>query len=147
MVEGFLSPVFESANRGPVHHLTHTTEYLLMGSVLTLTSILIAIAYIRFVRRGGIPVGEEQVTGFGKILYHKYYVDEIYDFIIVRPLERIAKITEAVIEVLAIDRLVNSAGQFITASSQVLRRVQNGSIGFYIFVMIISIIVLLTLLL
>ena len=48
-------------------------------------------------------------------------------------------------ETLAIDRLVNSFGHLVTASSHVLRRLQNGSIGFYIFVMVLSIIVILTL--
>jgi NADH-quinone oxidoreductase subunit L len=143
---GYLSPVFEAAtNYGPAHHLSHTTEYILMITVLTLTVILIAIAYIRFIKKGTVPAEEGQLRGVGKVLYHKYYVDEIYDLLFVRPLERLATMMETVIEALAIDRLVNSAGQFITASSQVLRRAQNGSIGFYIFVMIISIILLLTL--
>ena len=49
------------------------------------------------------------------------------------------------IETLAIDRIVNSFGQLVTAGSHLLRRLQNGSIGFYIFVMVVSIIVILTL--
>ncbi len=143
---GYLSPVFEPAkNNGLVHQLSHTTEYILMATVLTLTVIIIAIAYNRFIKKGSVPAGEGQLKGLGQIIYHKYYVDEIYDLLFVRALERLARIVETVIEAMAIDRLVNLAGQFITASSHVLRRVQSGSIGFYIFVMIIGIIVLLTL--
>ena len=49
-LQGFLSPVL-NARGTAVHHLDHATEYLLMAIVIGLTLVVIAIAYIRFVRR------------------------------------------------------------------------------------------------
>ena len=100
---------------------------------------------MRFVRKKQVPQEDGQLAGISKTLYHKYYVDEIYDFLIVKPIHWFAKIGDTVVETLAIDRIVNSFGQLVTAGSQLLRRLQNGSIGFYIFVMVLSIIVILTL--
>lgn len=140
----FLSPVFQSVNSGTAHHLSHSTEYLLMAVVLGLSLVMIAIAFIRFVKNGKVPVEEGQLKGVGKLVYHKYYVDEIYAYLVGQPLMWLSKFLDTVIETLAIDRLVNFSGQIVTDSSRIFRKIQTGSIGFYIFVMVISIIVLLT---
>ena len=144
-LEGYLSPVFAGSNFMGLHPLDHSTEYLLMGVVIVLTLVVIALAYFKFIRKEQIPLAEGQLTGVSKVVYHKYYVDEIYDFVIVQPLSWLSKFSDSVIEVLAIDRIVNLSGQLITGSSKVFRRLQNGSIGFYIFIMVVSIIVILTL--
>ena len=140
----YLSPVFHSDLAG-VYHLDHATEYILMASVVGLTVIVIAVAYLNFVKKKKVPLEDGQLRGAASMVYHKYYVDEIYDRTVVRPLHGFARIADDVIEKLALDRLINSLGQLITGSSNVLRKVQNGSIGFYIFVMVLSIIVILTL--
>lgn len=143
-LQQYLSPVFESSASPATHHLEHSTEYLLMGIVVAMTFIVIAFAYLRFVKRGHVPVEDKQMAGFMQTLYAKYYIDEIYDFVIVRPLHWLAKICDSVIEKLAIDKVVNAVGSLVTMSSHMLRRLQTGSIGFYIFIMVISIIVILT---
>jgi NADH-quinone oxidoreductase subunit L len=114
-----------------------------MGTVIALTLIVIGVAYARFVRKATVPVPDSQLSGIGKLLSHRYYIDEIYDFVFVKPLHWLSKFSDNVIERLGIDGLVNSIGQLVTSSSAVLRRLQNGSIGFYIFIMVISIIVML----
>jgi len=145
-LEEFMSPVFNVGGSSAEHNrLDHATEYLLMAIVVGLTIIVIWIAFMRFVRKEQVPQEDGQLGGITKTLYHKYYVDEIYDFLIVKPLHWFSKIGDTVIETLAIDRIVNSFGQLVTTGSQLLRRLQNGSIGFYIFVMVLSIIVILTL--
>lgn len=141
----YLSPVFASSQGVGHYELDHATEYMLMAIVVGLTFVVIAVAHHRFVRKAQVPQEDGQLTGISRILYHKYYVDEIYDFLFVRPLFWFSKIADNIIEVLAIDSVVNSVGQFVTGSSKIMRRLQTGSIGFYIFVMVIGIIVILTL--
>lgn len=139
----YLTPVLQPSALVNEQHLEHRTEYLLMATVIALTLIVIGAAYARFVRKATVPVPDTQLSGIGKLLSNKYYVDEIYDFVIVKPLYWISKFSDEVIERLGIDGIVNSIGQLVTSGSTVLRRLQNGSIGFYIFVMVISIIVIL----
>src|SRR6185436_5869652 len=77
----FLEPVFAgSVPNLAEHHLEHSTEYALMGTVVALTVVLIAIAYSIYVRSQKLPAGEDQPLGpIHNLAYHKYYVDEIYN--------------------------------------------------------------------
>jgi NADH-quinone oxidoreductase subunit L len=106
---------------------------------------MIFMAYSMYVKKQQVPEEEAKLSGFTKLLYHKYYVDEIYDLVVVRPVHWFGKIGDTVVEALGIDGVVNSFGALTRASSQALRKLQTGSIGFYIFVMVLSIIVILTL--
>ena len=142
----FLSPVFaQSSSILAGHHLEHSTEYMLMGMVLALTLVMIISAYSRFVKQQRVPAAEDQPLGaLHRIVYHKYYVDEIYNTVIVKPLYWFSATFDKVIEKLAIDRLVNSIGGAVVDWSKMLRFLQNGSIGFYIFVMVIGIVAMLS---
>jgi NADH-quinone oxidoreductase subunit L len=39
----------------------------------------IGIAYAKYIKQNQVP-DDAAITGFTKVLYDKYYVDEIYDF-------------------------------------------------------------------
>jgi NADH-quinone oxidoreductase subunit L len=40
----------------------------------------IGIAYAKYISKNQVPDEDAAITGFTKVLYDKYYVDEIYDF-------------------------------------------------------------------
>jgi NADH-quinone oxidoreductase subunit L len=141
----FLSPVFAaSAPHLEGEALSHSTEYILMGLVIGLTLVVIYIAYNTYVKKNSTPVADSQLTGFNKTLSNKYYVDELYDSIVVRPLYGISALFEKVIEISGIEALVNSISKGLTAASRGARLLQDGSIGYYIFIMVISIVLILT---
>jgi len=142
----FLSPVVaQSTALTEVHHLSHATEYILMAIVISFTLIIIVVAYNMYVKNNRVPIEEGILRNeLHRILYHKFYVDELYDAIIVKPLYWISEKLEVVIERLAIDKLVNTVGGSVVWGSRGLRFLQNGGIGFYIFIMVVSIILILT---
>lgn len=142
-LHNFLSPVVTA--QAEAHHLAHSTEWLLMGTIVLLTFIVIAIAHFMFVRRQQVPIQEGQLKSLHRLLYHKYYVDEIYDAFIVKPVHWLGSVFDSIVEKLAIDRLVNGTGSMVVNASKLFRRLQTGSIGFYIFIMVISIVVMLAL--
>ncbi len=144
-LSGFLAPVFApSKNLIAAHHLSHSTEYMLMAVVVSLTLVLIGLAYSRYVSKHHVPAGEGQIGNpLQRTLYNKYYVDELYDAVIVKPLFWLSRIFDSVVERLGIDNLVNASGRTIVAGSKVARLIQTGSIGYYIFVMVIGIILML----
>ena len=145
-LEGFLEPVFEQSSALTEHReLAHSTEYALMGTVVILTLIIIAIAYSMYVGKKQVPIADGQESGVQKLLYHKYYVDEIYDALIVKPLYWLSSILDRFVEIMGIDRFVNAAGESVIDWSKVFRFLQNGSIGFYIFAMVIGVVVMLAL--
>ncbi len=143
-LSSFLAPIFAaSAALKDVHHLSHTTEYILIALVVSLTLIVIYIAYNRYVQKKKVPVSDDVArNGAHKLVYNKYYVDEIYDKIIVQPVFVLTKALDAVAERLIIDGLVNNAGKAVTWGGKTLRYLQTGNTGFYIFAMVVSIIII-----
>ena len=142
----YLAPVFaQSASLVEVHHLEHATELGLMGTVVVLTLVMIIIAYVMYVRNNQVPETDANISGVQKVLYRKYYIDELYEAIIVVPLRVISSFFDIFVERLGIDQIVNMFGSATTNGSKGLRLLQNGNIGFYIFMMVIGIILILIL--
>jgi NADH-quinone oxidoreductase subunit L len=144
-LDHFLDPVFaQSKALITTHHLEHSTELTLMGAIVTLTVVMILIAYFMYVRGKQVPAAEGSGTGaLHKLLYHKYYIDELYQAVFVKPLYAISRVFDSVVERLFIDNLVNSTGKAVTWGGKTFRFIQSGNTGFYIFAMVISIIILL----
>lgn len=140
-LRGFLAPVFPASTE---IHLSHATEYVLMATVVGLTIAIIIFSYRYFVVRNMVPGPDSNITGVQRTLANKYYVDEHYHFLIVRPLYWIARQFDILVERAGIDRLVNAFGKLTIAGSRGARYLQDGSIGFYIFIMVISVVLILT---
>ncbi len=126
------------------HSLSHSTEYMLMGVVIVLTIVLILLAYVTYVGKKSVPEDPSQLSGLSRILSNKYYIDELYDTIVVKPIYAISKFFYNIVELLGIDNLVNGLGKSVVYGSRGLRFLQDGSIGYYLFVMVIGIIVILS---
>jgi NADH-quinone oxidoreductase subunit L len=144
-LNNFLAPVFEQSQALMTpHHVSPTAELILMGVVVALTLAVIWFAYSLYVKKNRVPAPEGITLGsFHRLVYHKYYVDETYERVILKPLNFLSKALDAIVERLLIDRFVNNAGRVVTWGGKTFRLVQTGNTGFYIFAMVISIILLL----
>lgn len=131
----FLSPVLTSKHHLP---LDHSTEYTLMGASVALAAIAILFAINKFSKKPEL----EDAQGLGKVLENKWYVDELYDTIIVKPLMHIAELFKSIIEKSGIDGAVNGVGKFVQYSSRQLRLVQSGQVGSYVLMMIAAFVVI-----
>lgn len=120
------------------HHLEHSTEYMLMGVSVALAAIAIVIAISRYSKKPEL----EEATGLGKVLQNKWYIDELYDAVIVNPLLKLADVLKNIVEKSGIDGIVNGVGRFVHYSSRQLRLLQSGLVGSYILVIVLSIVVL-----
>jgi NADH-quinone oxidoreductase subunit L len=78
-----------------------------------------------------------------KASYNKFYIDELYDAIIVRPLRGLGQFFFKIFDLQIIDGIVNSVNKGVTGSSRSLRFMQSGYVGFYIFAMVFGIIAIL----
>jgi NADH-quinone oxidoreductase subunit L len=145
-LNNFLAPVFERsvALSGEHPHLSHATEWILMGVIIAFTLVMIFIAYSVYVKNNKVP-GPEGVSlsPVHRIIYQKYYIDELYERLIIRPLNLLSKVFDSVVEKLLIDNIVNGTGRAVTWGSKTFRLIQTGNTSFYIFAMVISIIILL----
>ncbi len=146
-LEHFLAPVFkESEIYAHGHKLSHSTEYVLMGVTVTITILMILFARNKFVTKGFVPADDSVKQGFiPRLLANKYYVDEFYNAIIVKPLNGLASFSYKFLELKGVDAIVNGIGKLVLFISGQARKLQTGNTGFYIFAMVIGILVILAL--
>jgi NADH-quinone oxidoreductase subunit L len=139
-LQAFLSPVLEGIE-GPSeggHHLSHSTELMLMGGVLVLIIGVITFAWRKYSK---YERSESPAAGsVARLLEHKWYVDEIYDAIISKPLRSLSSFMNARIERQVIDGIVNGVGRVVQYGSRQLRLIQSGQVGSYILIMVIFLI-------
>jgi NADH-quinone oxidoreductase subunit L len=119
-------------------HLSHTTEWILMGSSVTIALVALLIAISKYSKQAD---GEPQ-TALGKFLYNKWMVDELYEKAIVQPLNRFAGFLKEVVEKNVIDGLVNGTGKLVQYGARQTRLMQSGLVGYYILFMVLSIVLL-----
>jgi NADH-quinone oxidoreductase subunit L len=136
----WLSPVI-------MHHPEagdHSTEFMLMGITIVGVLISIGIAYTRYVKQNHVPVPHEAKRPvLANISYHKFYIDEIYDAIIRKPLDALSTFFYKVVDTKIVDGIINGLGFGTSEASKGLRLLQSGNVGFYIFMMVVGIISLL----
>jgi NADH-quinone oxidoreductase subunit L len=83
----WLEPVTEhSAQFIPEVHLSHGTEWALLG-LATIVAVTGMIGAWLLLKPSAVTTAAEAPPehGFGKVLLHKWYVDELYDRAVVRP--------------------------------------------------------------
>lgn len=136
-LENFLSPIFAQSNKLlAIHQPSHQTEYILTAVSTILIIITASWAWTRY---KNYQPDKHVENGFSKVLQNKWYVDEIYDFLVVKPIRSISLFFNNVIEKMGIDGLVNGIGKSVNYSSRQLRLLQNGQVGFYLLMMVLGI--------
>lgn len=146
-LQDFLAPVFKKSTAIQElypHELAPSTEWLLMG--VSVAGVLIALvwAYIKYNKNGHVPVADtEQRPAVTGLAYNKFYIDEVYDAFIRKPLDGLSVFFYKVIDKLGIDGFVNGLGSGSMEASKDLRMLQSGNVGFYIFMMVIGILAIL----
>jgi NADH-quinone oxidoreductase subunit L len=142
-LEHFLSPIFAASTDFKLKHgheqiADHNTELMLMGVSVLLAVIAIVYALNRFSKKPDL----QEAEGFGKVLANKWYADEFYDAIVVKPLNALGKFLDSVIEKSGIDWIVNGVGRSVQYGSRQLRLLQSGQVGSYVLLMIAGMIIL-----
>jgi NADH-quinone oxidoreductase subunit L len=140
----FLAPVFDQTNKyvsthSTAHELAHQTELILMGASVLLALIAIYFAWSKYSRYERTEAG---ATGVARVLDNKWYVDEIYDAVILRPIKSLSVFFNNIIEKRGIDGLVNGVGKSVNYGGRQLRWLQSGQVGAYVLLMVIGMLVL-----
>lgn len=138
----FLNPVFATSNMlAQPFELSHTTEYILMA-ISSIGAIGMAFfAYNKYAKSSSTVA--EDLTSKGalyRLSYGKFYIDEFYNAIVVKPLDGLSKVLYRQIDRLGIDKLVNGVGDFFLLAGRGIRQIQTGHVGFYIFMMVLGVI-------
>jgi NADH-quinone oxidoreductase subunit L len=133
----FLEPVFAylpapgAAAVPASHHLAE--ELKITGISIAVAFLGIGLALLVYGRRKVTPEREASLGGLYRLIFRKYYVDEIYAAGLVRPLYRFSdRFLWQVFDNRLIDGIVNGYGTLAGALGQVARRFQNGFARSYI---------------
>lgn len=130
----FLEPILATKHE---HHALGSQEYMLMAIALTGAIIGIVWAYSKYIKQGFVPKEDSEISGFSKTIYNKYYVDEFYTSLIVKPLNGLSNFFRTTLEP-AIGKVVYGFGTVANGIGNQGKKLQTGSIGLYLFAFVIG---------
>jgi NADH-quinone oxidoreductase subunit L len=145
-MEHWLEPVVgESALRithGEAPHLSHATEYTLIGVAVGIALIGIWIAWSRLKPQALQTKAQSPASeGFERVLENKYFVDELYDKTVVRPTYATSKnLLWRGVDVGLIDGLmVNGSAWVARGAGWLGSALQSGQVGTYAWVLVLGV--------
>jgi len=134
-VPEFLQPVLGHE----AGHLDAGTEHMLLGASVLVVFAGLGIATLFYMLQPGLPVLlAQKLSGLYDVVYNKYYVDEFYDAVLVRPTVIVSTWMWRIFDVGVIDGLVNGAAQAVAANSGLWRRWQTGNTQQYAVSMVLG---------
>jgi NADH-quinone oxidoreductase subunit L len=133
--EHFLEPVFRSgaAAEAAGEAAGRGTELLLMGVSVTVAVLGFILAYVLYVRKPYLPQKiADGLNGFYTAVLNKYYVDELYAKLFVKPLiDGSTTILWQGVDRKVIDDTVNNAADGALHVSDEVRHMQSGNLRSY----------------
>jgi NADH-quinone oxidoreductase subunit L len=147
-IEHWLDPVFSPAQYKLMsgEYSGGIMEYLLMAVSVGIAAAGIYAARWVYLQRIEIAASlQQRYPRVYRLLLNKYYVDEVYDAVIVEPAVKTSEeILWKVVDVTLIDGMVNGSARVIGAIAQTLRKIQTGVAQFYAVVFIGGILFVIT---
>ncbi len=144
MLDTYLAAV-TSPSASLVHHgeaLSHSMEIGLLSFAGIAAIFVILYAARKYVTLKAMPEADASITGLPKLIYNKFYVDEIYNSVIVVPLFKMSEWFGNFFDKQVLDRAVNGTASMMDTGGKTLRQLQTGNTGFYVFAMVIGMVVL-----
>jgi len=131
--EHFLAPVFGSEFPKTMTEGSGNTEWLLMGISVLFSFAGLILAYVLYVSKPELPQRiADSLNGFYTAVLNKYYVDELYAKLFVKPLvEGSTNILWQGIDRRVIDDSVNNAADGARQVSDEVRHMQSGNLRSY----------------
>lgn len=119
--------------------LHHETEWILMGLAIAGAVAVIYFAHMMYNKSRVLPAEkEEQLKPWQRLIYNKYWIDELYDAIVRKPLDLISEFFHKFLDIAMIDGIVNGVGMAVKGIGSGVRLLQQGNIGFYVVSMVIG---------
>jgi NADH-quinone oxidoreductase subunit L len=148
-LDAFLEPVFADAavaTGQAAEHAAHApgAEVTLMVISLVVALAGIFVAHRFYVVDPGAPARlAERAKGLYRLVFHKYWVDELYDAVIVQPIYRTSVRLWQRFDDAVIDGIVNGVGRTVERGAGLLRLAQTGYVQVYALVLTLGLVVVL----
>lgn len=131
----YLAPVIAKPAE---HHALDSSAYMLMAVAVVGALIGIGIAYANYIKKSQVPPQDSEIAGMHKVLYNKFYVDEFYTAVIVKPIYAIGTFFRDVVET-AISWSVFGLGKAANMLGNEGKTLHTGNIGYYLFAFVFGV--------
>ena len=139
LIEGFLAPIMLEIEHGEPHAAHHAVSLGLEWGLVALSVAVAAVGiwlaatfYLRdevFARARALA---ERFPFAHRLLFNKYWIDEVYDAVIVRPIHRFSIFCWKILDQLAIDSvIVNGSAFAVELTGDLLRFTTTGNVRNY----------------
>ena len=141
----FLAPCFNIGGEKvniEAHHLSLGAEYLLMIIAVIVALIGIWVAYVMYIKNRELP--DKLANKFPllyRLVYNKWYVDEIYEGLIGWPLYFAGQVLWMIWDELIVDGAVRFVYGFVRGVGGALRYIQTGNVQFYAVAVMLGILI------
>ncbi len=147
--EKFLEPVMGATHTATSEEIhmsaghSATTELLLMLLSVALVLFSIYMAYYFYLKNTALAGRvQKSFSGIYRILYGKYFVDELYGAVIVRPLINGSIFLWKIVDVILIDGILNGLAYLVGDISRGFRQIQTGRLRSYVTVFALGVIII-----
>lgn len=137
----FLLPIIGDTE-AQAHHLDHATEYLLIAVTVAGFILAFVFTYMKYIKKQAVPETDEEITGAGKVLASKFYVDEMYDLSIVSAVNSTGDGLKATDKGI-FTGIMSGVNAALLHVSALYSRMQNGRVHYYLIFMIVGLFFLL----
>jgi NADH-quinone oxidoreductase subunit L len=143
-LEHWLEPVI------PAHEGSHAVavsgavdpqmEWILMGVSVAGALLGIVFAFKLYRNLKGVQTLAQRFSVLHKILENKWYIDELYEALLIQPIQYLSQILWKFMDVGIIDRIVLGMGRVSAWTGQTVRLMQTGSIQVYALMLLVGLV-------
>ncbi len=118
-------------------HISHQTEVYLLLLSISVALIGLIFAWLRYHHKKLVPVADGAYReDFVRMSFHKFYVDEFYQRILLNPIRKLAHLSYHFFDRQIIDSTVDGLAELSLAVSSLFKRLQTGKVGHYALYMV-----------
>ena len=140
----WLEHYLEPATRTKALTLSHATEWVLMGVSVAWAVAGLVVGYVIYRHGPSEKMAAFTKAGAGRLahllLHGKWFVDELYQFLIVAPLKLVASFFAYLVDPFVVDGiLVKASGWTLWGAGKAVARLQTGNVQAYMLVLVLSV--------
>jgi NADH-quinone oxidoreductase subunit L len=132
-----------AANSVAIAEAHHAAWPIILAIVVGLAGLLLAVVVLKPALLGTAEEEPSYRGTFGRLLYHKWYVDELYDAVVVRPVQGLSHAFYGIVDRGLIDGIVDGSGRLTQGIGLMIGRVQTGQVNTYAFMILVGVLAVL----
>ena len=117
----------------------HAAWPIVLAIALGLGGLALAWVLLKPARLGDEQTQPAYRSGLERVLYRKWYIDELYDGLVVRPLAGVSRLFSSVVDRGVIDGIIDGAGRVAQSLGLLAGRAQTGQLNTYAFILVLGV--------